>query len=356
MNLKDVRKKIDLIDSQILKLLNDRTEYALISKKFKKEIQDDEREKQILERIARKSSSLINKISIAKIYDLILKDSKLSQEKNHKLIGFQGAHGAYSEIAAKAWQEECISIPCIAFADVFSGVEDGYFDYGVVPVENTLGGVLGDVNQLLINTNLKVVGAMDLDVHHCLLALPDADHREIREVYSHSQALSQCKNFLERSKLQGVPYYDTAGSAKYIADEQKRFSAAIASRFCAELYDLEVLKENIEDIPSNKTRFLIIAKEEGKEEVQEKASKCSIIFSTVHKAGTLFRVLELFAKSSINLSRIESVPGKPGDYVFFLDFEGSSSDAKIVKVLNELKEMTTDLKLLGCYQEKKASS
>jgi prephenate dehydratase/chorismate mutase/prephenate dehydratase len=352
MDLKDIRKKIDLIDSQILKLINDRTEYALVSKKFKKEIKDEEREKQILERITKKSSSLINKNSILKIYDLILKDSKFFQEEDYKLIGFQGAHGAYSEVAARAWDEKFVPIPCVTFAEIFQGVEDGSFDYGIIPVENTLGGVLGDVNQLLINTNLKVVGAVDLDIHHCLLALPEADHREIREVYSHSQALSQCKHFLERSKLHGVTYYDTAGSAKFISEEQKKFTAAIASRFCGELYDLDVLKENIEDISSNKTRFLVIAKEESK----EKGTKCSIIFSTIHKAGTLFHVLELFAKNNINLSRIESVPGKPGDYVFFLDFEGSSTDEKIMKVLKELEPMTTDLKLMGCYKEKKASS
>ncbi|MDD4527965.1 MAG: bifunctional chorismate mutase/prephenate dehydratase [Candidatus Margulisbacteria bacterium] len=352
MDLKNIRRKIDLIDSQILKLINDRTEYALISKKFKKEVKDEEREKQILERISKKSSSLINKESIAKIYDLILKDSKFFQEEDYKLIGFQGAHGAYSEVAAKSWDEKLVPIPCVTFAEIFQGVEDGSFDLGIIPVENTLGGVLGDVNQLLINTSLKVVGAVDLDIHHCLLALPEADHREIREVYSHSQALSQCKHFLERSKLHGVAYYDTAGSAKFISEEQKKFAAAIASRFCAELYDLEVLKENIEDISSNKTRFLIIAKEEAKEE----GTKCSIIFSTIHKAGTLFHVLELFAKNNINLSRIESVPGKPGDYVFFLDFEGAASDEKVVKVMKELKPMTTDLKLMGCYKEKKASS
>ncbi len=352
MDLNNIRRKIDLIDSQILKLLNDRTEHALVSKKFKKEIKDNDREKQVLARIASKSSSLINKESISKIYDLILKDSKSFQSKDYSLIGFQGAHGAYSEVASKAWNEKYVPIPCITFAEVFENVENGAFDFGIIPVENTLGGVLGDVNQLLINTSLKVVGAVDLDIHHCLLALPEADHREIREVFSHSQALSQCKNFIERSKLNGVSYYDTAGSAKHISEEQKAFSAAIASKFCGELYDLEVLKENIEDIPANKTRFLILAKDA----VAEKGTKCSIIFSTLHKAGTLFHVLELFAENKINLSRIESVPGKPGDYVFFLDFEGCAEDDNVKKVLKELEAMTTDLRLMGCYKEKKATS
>jgi prephenate dehydratase/chorismate mutase len=353
MNLNEIRKNIDRIDSQILKLINQRTEQALMSKKFKTEIKDEEREKEIFEKLVNKPYSLLDKKSITKIYEIILKDSKLMQSKDLKLIGFQGAHGAYSEIAAKAWNDSFISVPCPTFADIFFGVEKDYFDYGIVPIENTLGGVLGDVNRLLINTNLKIIGAVNIDIHHCLMALPEADHREIKDVYSHYQALAQCKKFIERSKLTEVPYYDTAGSAKLISDENKLFSATICSKNCAEIYDLEILKENIEDIPSNKTRFLILSKEDISD---DKGEKCSIIFSTQDKAGTLFHVLEIFAQNNINLTRIESIPGKPGDYVFFLDFEGNYKDQKISNILQKLETMTVDFRLMGCYKEIKASS
>jgi len=349
MNLKEIRENIDFLDSKILRLLNHRMELALMAKRLKSQIEDRERERELLSGIRRNSTGLVSAEFMEKIYIEIIRESKNLQHKDYRLIAFQGEHGAYSEVASREWNSDLIPVPCSGFAEVFEGVTSGLYDYGIVPVENTLGGVVGQVNELLINTDLNVVGAVELPIHLCLLALPGTDYREISAVYSHSQALAQCRHFLARNKLRPVQYYDTAGAARMLVEETPKASAAIASRLSAQLYNLEVIKEDIEDLDRNVTRFLVLSGEENREE----GNKCSVIFSTEHKAGTLFRVLEVFARENINLTRIESIPDEPGSYAFFLDFMGSNKVDKVVKALEEAKDITGNFRLMGCYKERK---
>lgn len=349
MSLKEVRKKIDLIDSNILKLLNDRMELVLMSKRFKSQVEDKEREKEVLDRIKKNLTGLIDARLIEKIYTEIIKEGKNLQQKKYELIAFQGEHGAFCEVASREWNKDLISIPCSEFADVFEGVKSDLYDYGIVPVENTLGGSVEQVNRLLINTSLNVVGAIEFPINLCLLTLPGIDHREIRTVYSHPQALAQARNFLLRNKLEPAQYYDTAGAAKMLAEQRPKVSAAIASKLCAKLYNLEVIKENVEDLDRNMTRFLVLSKKKKR----EKGNKCSVIFSTAHKAGTLFSVLEVFAKENINLTRIESIPSEPGDYAFFLDFIGSNKEDKVVNALKKVKKITTNFRIMGFYNERR---
>lgn len=349
MNLDDVRKKLDKIDYQILKMLDIRMELALKSKRFKATVEDLKREADVLEKIGKQSRGLINPDFCKNLYKEIISESKKLQSKDYKLIAFQGEHGAYSEVASRVWDESLITIPCPEFTEIFEEVESGVYDYGIVPVENNTGGVVNQVNQLILGTNLKVVGAVELHIHHCLLVPPGTDYREIHAVYSHSQALEQCRQFISRNKLQAVPFYDTAGSAKMLAEKSITSTAAIASKLAAELYNLEIIKENIEDFNRNVTRFLVFSKKEA----QEPGDKCSIIFSTAHKAGTLFRALEVFAKAKINLTRIESIPNLKGSFAFFLDFTGSKNDENVIRALEEVRKNTSDFKLMGCYKEKK---
>ncbi|UCF56685.1 MAG: bifunctional chorismate mutase/prephenate dehydratase [Deltaproteobacteria bacterium] len=339
------------MDSKILKLLNDRMELVLMAKKFKSQIEDSEREKDLLDRVRKNLTGLINAEFIERVYTEIIEESKNLQQNDYRLIAFQGEHGAYGEVASREWNSDLVPVPCSQFAEVFEGVKSGLYDYGIVPVENTLGGAVDQVNQLLINTDLNVVGAVELPIHLCLLALPGTDHREIRTVYSHPQALAQSRHFLSRNKLDPVQYYDTAGAANMLAEQRPKGSAAIASKLCAKFYHLEIVKEDIEDLDRNMTRFLVLSKEENKEE----GDKCSVIFSTEHKAGTLFGVLEVFARENINLTRIESIPNEPGNYAFFLDFIGSNKEDKVVKALDKAKEITTNFKMMGCYKERKVT-
>ncbi len=349
MGLEEIRKRIDQMDNRIVELLNDRMELALMTTRFKSSVEDQHREREVFDHVKGRATRLVEEPFIERVYSEITKGSKEIQQRHHRLIAFQGAHGAYGEMAAMEWDANLIPIPCNDFPSLFEGVRSGLYDCAIVPVENTLGGMVGPVNELLIHSDLHVIGAVELFVHHCLLVLPLANHREIRTVYSHPQALAQCRRFLARHGLEGVPFSDTAGAAKMLAREGSKTSAAIASKAAARLYDLEIMKENVEDSGRNVTRFLVLSAEENREE----GHKCSVIFTTEHKAGTLFRVLEVFARASINLTRIESIPWEPGSYMFLLDFMGSNRDPAVRQALEKAQELTTGFRLLGCYNERK---
>jgi prephenate dehydratase/chorismate mutase len=349
MTLKDIRDDIDRIDARLLALIDERMEKALLARAFKADVADPGRETAVVERITRSSRCLAGPAFTGDLWKRIIAEARSIQEKKPKTIGFQGEHGANSEVAAKAWDPSAAAMPCREFSDVFDAVEEGLFDFGIVPVENTLGGIVGPVNSILINTDLKIVAAMDAPISHCLLAVPGADHREIRSAYSHSQALAQCRNFLARNKLEMRPYYDTAGAARMISQERRRDTAAIANRFAAEIYDLEIIKDGIEDSPDNRTRFLVIAKEAA----EAGGNKCSAVFSTNDKAGALFSILEIFARAEVNLTRIESVPAKPGDYAIFIDFDGSVSDAAVAEAVEKAQKEARGFRVLGCYDERK---
>lgn len=347
MTLDDLRLDIDKIDAKILSLLNERMEKAILTKKFKTTTEDKSREQVVLDKIRRSSHCLVEPKFSVDIYSFIMSESKRLQNMNFKTIGFQGEHGAYSEVAARALLPQSAMMPCREFSDVFEAVETGLFDCGIVPVENTLGGLVGPVNSILIYTNLKIVAAVDMPVKHCLVCVPGTDHRELRHVWSHSQALAQCRNFLNRNHLEAIPYYDTAGAAKAIAETRPKGVAAIASKFCADLYGLEIIKEDIQDSVHNRTRFFVLSMSDGDAD----GDKCSAVFTAGDKAGSLFAVLRVFADASINLTRIESVPDTPGKYAIFIDFDGSIRDDKVAAAVKTVSGLADDFRVLGCYKE-----
>lgn len=352
MSLDKVRRRIDVIDSKLVRLLNERMEWALRTRKLKGEVEDSGRERDVMETVRRHSQGVISPEFSEKIFGEIIGESKRMQGLDLKLAGFQGEHGAYSEIAAKKYAGDIAAIPCRTFEDVFEGVENRQLDFGVVPVENSLAGAVSRVNDLLVETGLKIVGEVRVPINHCLLVVPGTDHREIKAAYSHPQALAQCRDFLSRNKIEPKPFYDTAGAAKMLAKETPESAAAIASSLCARMYNLEIVKENIINDRSNSTRFLVLSREAGGED----GDKCSITFSTKHKAGALFSMLKLFADASINLTRIESRPMRndPGNYAFLLDFQGSAGDAKVKEVLSGVEKESSMYRFLGCYKEAKA--
>lgn len=365
MTLESLRTDIDKLDARILALLDERMEKALLTRRHKKDTLDSSRESAVLERVARRSRGLADAGLTSQLYTLIMARSKAVQERKPLLIGFQGMHGAYSDMAAKAWAADSATIPFREFSQVFDAVMAGDTDYGVVPVENTLGGTVGQVNSILVTTELTIVGAIDLPVEHCLMAAPGTDHREIRTAWSHGQALSQCRRFLERNKLDAVDYFDTAGAARMIAEDMPKGAAAIASRLAADLYGLEIIKEGIQDAQSNRTRFFVLARAQAGDRldagtitgtadtISKRATvrKCSIVFSTNDKAGALFSVLEIFAGAGINLTRIESVPNEPGDYAIFIDLEGSLDTGTVTEAMNRARDSVKGFRILGCYEE-----
>ncbi len=347
MKLNEISRKIDKIDRELLVLLQERMGLALRSKKFQEATGDTDIETTALERMERMNLDLINRPFSQQLLKTIIEESKRLQNEDRQLVAFQGEHGAYGDVASRSLVPNGAYIPCLEFIDVFRGVEEGYLDLGVVPVENSLEGAVTQVNDLLTTTNLNVIGEVKVDVNHCLLATEATDYREIRVVYSHPQALAQCRDFLMRNKLEPRPYYDTAGAAKMLARENPKAAAAIASPLCAELYNLDIIKEGIEDGPSNSTRFLLLSREP----FSGQGDKTSIIFAVAHEAGQLYGVLKLFADAKINLTRISSMPlrSDPGNYSFFLDFEGTETDPTVAEVMGRMKEMAISLKNLGSY-------
>lgn len=269
------------------------------------------------------------------------------------LIAFQGERGAYSEEAAiKFFGNEINVIACKTMAEVFTKVENNEVDYGIVPIENSIEGSVNETYDLLVDTKLKIVGELNLRIIHCLIAHPNVDIRDIKVVYSHPQALAQCKKFLNGLSCDVIPTYDTAGSVKMIKEKGLINAAAIASERSSEIYGMSILKKGIEDSPDNYTRFLILS---HKDSPFTGNDKTSIIFSTKHIPGALYNALREFAIRGINLTMIFSRPTKktPWEYNFFVDFEGHLSEERVKECLEGLKEQTLFIKVLGSYPKAK---
>ena len=264
-----------------------------------------------------------------------------------KRISFQGERGAYSEAASVLFfEDEIETIPCSTFANALKNTENDASDYSILPVENSLEGSVGESNDLLLSTMLHVTGEVYHRIHHCLIGTGSIG--DIDTVYSHPQALGQCRQFIQENSLKTIPSYDTAGSVKIIKDLNKNNVACIASKDAAEIFDVPIIQEGIEDNANNYTRFLIFSKEKSN---ATENSKTSIIFSVKHESGALYQIINEFYQQKINLTKIESRPNKntTWEYNFYVDFEGHQDDSTIKNVLQKLRDSTTFLKILGSY-------
>lgn len=264
-------------------------------------------------------------------------------------VAFQGERGAYSEMAALQHFGTCIElIPRRTLLDVFETVDAREADYAVVPIENSIEGSVNETYDLLINTKSMVCNEIYFRVVHCLISYKDADMSKIRAVYSHPQALGQCRNFLQKNRMEPIPFYDTAGSVKMLKEFSIENAGAIAGERAAETYDMKILAKGIEDNKNNYTRFLVIT---DKDSDPSNNDKTLIIFTTKHVPGALYKVIGEFASRNINLTMIVSRPTKekPWEYNFYVDFEGHRTEPKIQECLERLKDGTEFLKVLGSY-------
>ncbi|MGD9093767.1 MAG: prephenate dehydratase [Anaerolineales bacterium] len=268
-------------------------------------------------------------------------------------VALQGEPGAYSELAALEFYDgEVKTIPCPTFDDVFETVGSSEFTNGIIPVENSLAGSIHRNYDLLLRHNLHIVGEYHLRVSHCLLVLPGVEISEVEKVYSHPQALAQCEASLMRLGVERVAAADTAGSARLIRESGDRHAAALASKRAAEVYRLKIAAENMEDNPANYTRFLIISQKELAIETQDDQSyKTSVVFSLDNEPGALFKALSVFALRDIDLTKIESrpIPGKPWEYMFYIDFVGYTGNKTCQRALEHLSELSPFLRVLGSY-------
>ena len=264
-------------------------------------------------------------------------------------VAFQGEPGAYSEQAVYGYFGPVETFPCVSFDDAFGAVSGGGADFALIPIENSLAGSVHQNYDLLLRHELPIVGEYFLRVRHCLIALPGVKKDDVRRVISHPQALGQTAGYLRAMRgVTAEPVFDTAGGVKMLMDSGDRTTAAVASRRAAELYGMEILDEGIEDDPENYTRFLAI----GRTPVAPKEdAKTSIVFSLSNLPGALFKAMSVFALREIDLTKIESRPlvGKPWEYLFYVDFVGSTAEGAVRKALDHLAEYALTLRVLGCY-------
>ena len=264
-------------------------------------------------------------------------------------VAFQGESGAYSEMAVyKFFGGKVEPVPCKDFRDVFESVKNGEVPAGVIPIENSIEGSVNQNYDLFLAYDLKVSGEMAVKLAHVLIGNPQAKLEDIETVYSHPQALAQCRNYLEKQKWEIIPVYDTAGSVKLIKEKCLFNAAAIASEKAAGLYGMKILSRDIADNTSNYTRFLVLSHEDAAPTGDDKTS---IIFSAKHAPGTLYHALGEFASRNINLTRIESRPTKTTawQYNFYLDFEGHRTEKRCAEALEALEKYATFVKILGSY-------
>ena len=265
------------------------------------------------------------------------------------IVAFQGVHGANSELAIRQHFADAVEpLPSHKLSDLFEALQSGKATYGMLPVENALAGAVSQAYELLMDSDLRIQAEVILHVHHALLAPEGVALADLRYVRSHPQALAQCEAFLRRNGLEPVPWHDTAGSAKDLADDKAPQTGALASELAAELYGLNILAREAEDVPFNYTRFFVIGNEDP---AQGEYNKTSLVFATRNRPSALYDCLGEFANRGINVTKIESLPrrNRPWEPIFFLDIEGYWHDTPVQEALSRLLQRASFVKMLGSY-------
>jgi prephenate dehydratase len=264
-------------------------------------------------------------------------------------IAYQGEPGAFSEAASRRIAPEASLVPCRTFEEAFDAVAAGRAEFGVLPIENSIGGSIHRNYDLLVAHDLPIQAEVELPVVHQLLALPGTSMERVRRIYSHPQALAQCERFLRRlTGVEIIATYDTAGSAKMVATDRLADAAAIASARAGELFGLTTLASSIQDFDGNVTRFLVVGPQRFHHAV---ADKTSIVFSLPNEPGSLFKALSVFALRGVDLTKLESrpIPGRPWEYLFYADLAAAADEVACARALAHLAEFASSLRTLGSY-------
>jgi len=374
MDLLDLRNQLDSVDSEIVKLYEKRMDLCAQVAQYKietgKQVYDRQREMEKLEKVASQVNGDFNKTGIKALFEQLMSMSRKLQYRmltasgsvgklpfiGVKSLGtekarvvFQGAQGAYSQIAMNTYfGEEVDSFHVDSFRDAFRSLDEGSADFAVLPIENSTAGTVNEIYELLVEFEDYIVGEQIIKIEHCLLGVKGASLSDIRSVYSHPQSLMQSSHFLSDRGWQQISMKNNAFAAKKVADDKDKEKAAIASEYSAKLYGLEVLKKGVNDNEDNSTRFIIVTNQKV---FKEDAGKISICFEIPHESGSLYHMLSHFIYNNLNLTKIESRPirERAWEYRFFIDFEGNLSDESVKNALRGLREEALNLRILGNY-------
>jgi chorismate mutase/prephenate dehydratase len=344
-----LRKKIDQIDEKIVLLLNDRASLAQRIGSNKslngQEIYAPGREKDVLSRVSQLNRGPLSEQAIRSVFREII--SACRALEGPLRVAFFGAEATYAHLAAREKFGSSVALsPTASIAEVFQAVSQARVSFGVVPIENSTEGVVAHTLDMLVDSELKICAEIFLDIHHNLLS--SGRPADIQRIVSHPQALAQCRAWLA-SHFPQVPVEEVASTAHAaIAAATDKTVGAISSALAREVYDLKVVAANIEDHSNNITRFLVIGRDATRRTGDDKTS---LVFSVKDKPGILHRMLQPFARSRINLTKIESRPikSKPWEYLFFIDCRGHRDEPRIKRALKTLERSCDFLKILGSY-------
>jgi chorismate mutase/prephenate dehydratase len=347
-DISQLRRRIDGIDDQILALVNERARVAgrIGELKGGGPVYRPEREAQVLGRLTAANAGPLPAQAVERLFTEII--SACRAVEDNLAVAYLGPRGTFSEeAAAKRFGGSVNAIPCASIDEVFRQVEARQAGYGVVPVENSTEGAVGRTLDLLLGTTARICGEVLMPVHQCLMSKA-AERSAVTRVYGHSQSLAQCHNWLN-DNLPGterIPVVSNAEAARMAAREDG--AASLGSRAGAALYGLHLMAENIEDNPSNTTRFLVL----GRQEVSPSGrDKTSLVMSALNRPGAMHELLTPLAQHGVSMTRLESRPSRTGmwEYVFFVDIEGHEHDVPVTAALEGLRSRAAFLKILGSY-------
>jgi len=378
MELQELRQKIDAIDDELVKLFGQRMEVAAQIGDYKTarhmpiHVPAREREK-FADVAAKAGEDMANYTRV--LYSMIFELSRSYQSKRSEktnalharicdaiehtpklfprspMVACQGVEGAYAQIACEKMFKAPMIMYFKSFESIFSSIEQGLCQYGILPIENSTAGSVKKVYDLMIHHNFSIVRTFRLKIDHNLLCNPGAKLEDIREIYSHEQALSQCSSYLQQlGNVKVIPVENTAVAAQMVAQSGRNDVAALSSRSCAELYGLETLAASVQDKGNNYTRFICITKNL---EIYPGADKTSIMMVLNHKPGALYKVLARLYTLGINVIKLESrpIPDRDFEFMFYFDLETSIYSEEFVQLMCELEELSEEFKYLGSYSE-----
>ncbi len=375
MDLGELRKEIDSIDSQLVKLYEDRMEVSRRIAEYKiqtgKKVFDREREKEKLAAVGSLTHSDFNRIGVEELFSQIMSMSRKLQyqmlteegatlrlpfirideiDRSACRVCYQGAEGAYSEMATMEYFGKDSNVFHVdTFRDAFCALEEGSADYAVLPIENSTAGIVSEIYDLLTEYESYIIGEQIIEIKHCLLGVPGARLEDIDTVFSHPQSLMQSSRFLaEHGNIRQISMKNNAFAARKVSEDGDRSQAAIASRRAAEVYGLEIIEEGINQADTNSTRFIVVTNQKV---FLKGARKISICLEIPHEAGSLYHIMSHFIYNNLNMTGIESRPieDRNWEYRFFIDFDGNLEDSAVKNALRGLREEARMLRVLGNY-------